>query len=288
MTQQELQGLTVTRRSERGTRPVSRLRLAGVVPGVVYGKETKPMAVAVSARELTQCLRATRGEHALVRLTIKDPAPGRGLLCKSHEIRSNKSPRAPGQARGSPPLTRPLIAQQEVEEMLRSNISIEGPPAWEHAVLVKEVQHHPVDGRILHVGFQAILLTERIRVKIPILLKGEAVGVKQDGGVLEHFLREVEVECLPTEIPAQVEADISLLKIGDTVHVRDLTPPPTGRITTDPEGVIASVLKPKAEKAEEAPAVTEPEVLREKKPEEGEAAGEAPAEAQPSPKDNDK
>jgi large subunit ribosomal protein L25 len=230
MKPQELQGLTVKRRSERGTRPASRLRLAGVVPGVVYGKETSPMAVAVSARELTKCLRATRGEHALIRLTI------------------------------------------------------EGPTTWEHAVLVKEVQHHPVDGGILHVGFHAILLTERIRVKIPIVLKGDAVGVKQGGGVLEHFLREVEVECLPTEIPAQVESDISLLTIGDTVHVRDLMAPPTVRITTDPEGVIASVLKPKEERAEEAPAITEPEVLREKKPEEAAASGEAAAGESAAPK----
>ncbi len=146
--------------------------------------------------------------------------------------------------------------------------------SWEKPVLIKQLQRDPVAGDVVHIDFHAITLTEHIRIKIPIVLQGEPVGVKQDGGLLEHFLREVEIDCLPTEIPKQVEFDISQLKIGDAVHVRELTPPAGSKIVSDPEGVIASVLAPKAEKLEEAAeAVTEPEVIREKKPEaEGEAA----------------
>jgi large subunit ribosomal protein L25 len=156
-------------------------------------------------------------------------------------------------------------------------LRLEDSTAWQQPALVKTLQHDPVDGRVIHVDFQAIVLTERIRVKIPVVLKGESAGVKQEGGLLEHFLREVEVECLPTEIPVNVEFDISVLKIGDTVHVRDVAAPTNAKILSDADGVIASVHLPKAEKAEEAAeaAVTEPEVIREKK-EEGEAA--APAE----------
>ena len=154
-------------------------------------------------------------------------------------------------------------------------LRLEDGVSWEKPVLVQAVQQDPVDGRVVHVDFHAIVLTERLKVKVPVMLKGEPVGVKQEGGILEHFLREVEVECLPTEIPSSVEHDVSAMKIGETIHVRDLAPPKNARITTDPEGVIASVQAPKAEPAaEEAAAVTEPEVIREKKEEGAEVAGE--------------
>ena len=148
---------------------------------------------------------------------------------------------------------------------------------WERAVLVKDIQHHPVDGHLMHVDFHAIVLTERLRVKVPVELKGVPVGVRETGGVLEHFLRDIEVECLPTNIPKAVEFDISQMRLGDTIHVRDLAPPADVKITTDPEGAIASVQTPKEEKPEEEAAVTEPEVITEKKvePGEGEAAAEA-------------
>lgn len=150
-------------------------------------------------------------------------------------------------------------------------LRLEDGASWEKPALVKAVQHHPVHGHVLHVDFHAIVLTERLKVKVPLILKGEPVGVKQEGGILEHFLREVEVECLPTEMPASVEFDVSAMKIGETIHVRDLTPPSNTRVTSDPEGAIASIQMPKVEKPEEeAAVVTEPEVLREKK-EEGEA-----------------
>ena len=176
------------------------------------------------------------------------------------------------------------VNQRELVRLLHSNtgehalvtLKLQDATSWEKPVLIKAIQHDPVDGHVLHVDFHAIVLTERLKVKVPVVLKGEAIGVKQEGGILEHFLREVEVECLPTEIPANVEFDVSALKIGDTVHVRDLTPPKHAKITSDPAGVIASVQKPKEEKSgEAAAAVTEPEVLREKKEETEAAPSEA-------------
>ena len=144
---------------------------------------------------------------------------------------------------------------------------------WEKPVLIKSMQRDGVTGDILHIDFHAIALTEQVRVKIPILLTGEPVGVKQDGGVLEHFLREVEVECLPTQIPKLVEYNVSPMTIGQTVHVNDLTPPSGAKFTTDLAASVASVLAPKVEAPPEAVVeAAEPEVLREKKPEEGEAA----------------
>ena len=175
------------------------------------------------------------------------------------------------------------VNQRELVKLLHSKtgehalvtLQMAGAKAWEKPVLVKALQHDPVDGHVVHVDFHAILLTERLRVGVPVVLKGDPVGVKQDGGILEHFLREVEVECLPTEIPASVEFDVSALKIGEAVHVRDLVPPANTKITSDPSGVIVSVQMPKEEKPEEAAAaVTEPEVIREKKEEVETASGE--------------
>ena len=178
------------------------------------------------------------------------------------------------------------VNQRELVRLLHSKkgehalvtLRLEDGKPWEKPALVHAIQHDPVSGHVVHVDFHAILLTEQVKVKVPVVLKGEPVGVKQEGGILEHFLREVEVECLPTEIPTGVEFDLSALKIGDTVHVRELVPPKGAKILSDSEGVIASVQKPKEEKpAEEAAApAAEPEVLREKKPE-AEAGTEAEA-----------
>ena len=174
-------------------------------------------------------------------------------------------------------------------------LKLEAEKAWEKPVLIKHLQHHPVDGSVLHIDFHAIALTEQIRVKVAIVLDGQPVGVKQDGGILEHFLREIEVECLPTEIPKQFQHDVSAMKIGEAIHVKDLAVPAGVRIMTDVESVVASVLVPKEEKPEEVvEAVTEPEVIREKKPEaegEGEAAegkGEKKAEPKAEKKEEKK
>lgn len=229
------QVLTVHSRAVMGKRPVARLRQEGLVPGIVYGHNMKPLPVAVNRRELGRLLHSKAGEHALVTLHMED------------------LPAAPGE-----PGSRAAQA---------------GGHAWEKPALVKALQHDPVDGHVTHIDFHTILLTERIKVKVAVALKGEPIGVKQEGGILEHFLREVEVECLPAEIPTQLELDVNALKIGDTVHVSDLVPPEDTRITNDPQGVVASVQKPREEKPEEAAtAVAEPEVIREKKEE-----GEAPA-----------
>jgi large subunit ribosomal protein L25 len=243
------QVLTVKRRTARGSRPARRLRREGLVPGVVYGRGTEPLAISISQRELSRLLHARKGEHALVTLRLQDlPAPA-----ASH----GEAKRAGAQAGGG---------------------------AWEKPAIVQAVQHDPVNGCVTHVDFHAIVLTERLKVKVPLVLTGEPLGVKQEGGVLEHFLREVEVECLPTEIPASIEHDVSAMKIGDTVHVRDLLQPKHVRILSDPESVIASVQAPKAEApAEEAAAaVAEPEVIREKKEPGEAAAGEEGSAEKPS------
>lgn len=152
--------------------------------------------------------------------------------------------------------------------------------AEERTVIVKDLQYDAVQSHLLHIDFNQISLRERIQVNVPLLLKGESVGVKQDGGLLEQFLRELSVECLPTDIPPHLDVEISALKIGDALHVSDVAAPPQVKVLTDAATVVLSVLPPHVEKAPEAAAAevapAEPELIRKKKAEEGEEA--APAE----------
>ncbi|MDZ7360280.1 MAG: 50S ribosomal protein L25 [candidate division KSB1 bacterium] len=141
--------------------------------------------------------------------------------------------------------------------------------------VIREVQWDPLTSRPLHVDLMGIKLTEKVRVKVAVRLVGSSVGVKE-GGILQMMLRELEIECLPLDIPEDIPIDVSSLKIQDTVHVGDVKLERV-RILNDPAQVIASVLPPKVEEAPsaEAPAEekAEPEVIGRKKEEaEGEAA----------------
>jgi large subunit ribosomal protein L25 len=155
----------------------------------------------------------------------------------------------------------------------------------ERAVLIKELQTHPVSGDILHVDFNEISLTKRIEVKVPIHSKGDAVGVKQDGGTLEHILWEVELECLPTQIPEKIEVDVTNMKIGDSVQVKDLVMPEGVTLKHELDAIVFSLVPPFKEEAAapeaavgEAATSAEPEVIKkEKKPVEGEEEAAKPA-----------
>ncbi|MCA9406557.1 MAG: hypothetical protein KC684_08465, partial [Candidatus Omnitrophica bacterium] len=99
-----------------------------------------------------------------------------------------------------------------------------------------------------------------------VVAKGEAVGVKTDGGSLEHTLWELDVICLPTNIPNKLEVDVSHLKIGDVIHVKDILLPEGVKTKHDPEAIVFSVVPPMKEEVEtEEAAPTEPEVIKEKK-----------------------
>ncbi len=144
-------------------------------------------------------------------------------------------------------------------------------------VLLQEVQRDALTDRLTHVDFHEISMTRKLRVEVPIHLVGVPVGVSQQGGILDHLLRQVEIECLPADIPERVEVDVSALEVGRHLSVRDIRLDPARfTVTTAPDIAIAAVSMPKAEEeAAAAPAegaAAEPEVLTEKKPEEGEEA----------------
>lgn len=133
-------------------------------------------------------------------------------------------------------------------------------------VLVKELQREPIRGAYLHADLYEVDLQQKIEVSVPLNFVGRAPGVEM-GGILDHPLREVSLECLPRAIPDSIEVDVSQLELGDSIHVRDLALPEAARMLSDPELPVASVVAPKAEE-EETPA-TDEEL----------AEGETPAEA---------
>lgn len=147
-------------------------------------------------------------------------------------------------------------------------------------VLLQELQRNPLTGHLMHVDFHEISMSKKLRIEVPITLVGTPIGVSQQGGILDHLLRQVEIECLPADIPEQIAVDVSGLEVGKHLSVRDIRLDPARyTVITAGDIAIAAVSMPKAEE-EAAPAAAgeaaaEPEVLTEKKAEEGEAGGEA-------------
>lgn len=151
-------------------------------------------------------------------------------------------------------------------------------------VLLKAMQHHPVKGNVTHIDFYEVSMTRKLRVTIPLRLVGEPVGVSQQGGILDHLLRFIEIECLPADIVEDIPIDVAELAVGKHLSVKDIKLDAAKfTILTGADLAIAAVSLPKAEEEVAAPAegeAAEPEVLTAKKPEDGEAAEggkEAPA-----------
>ena len=140
--------------------------------------------------------------------------------------------------------------------------------------LLKEYQLDPVKGELLHTDFFEVSLTESVRVTVHVVTVGEPIGVKRDAGILQHALREVEIECLPDKIPGKIEVDITKLELGQSVHVSDLKFEEGIEVLTDPGDVIVTVVAPVEEAApaaEAAAVAAEAEVVKKGKKEEGAA-----------------
>ena len=208
------------RREGVGKSVTRKLRQAGRIPAVYYGRGEAPVPLVVSLRDLMDLIDRAEGSNVIV------------------------------------------------------DLKVEGETGTDKKALIREIQRDPVGGNILHLDLQHISLTERITVEVPVVLIGTPTGVKDGGGILEHLLREVEVECLPTDIPSRLEVDVTALQIGDSLHVSDLK---ADRVTIKTEAgrAIAAVVPPtvleEVKPAEEAVAV-EPELVEKKKGEEAEAA----------------
>lgn len=169
------------------------------------------------------------------------------------------------------------IHRQHLGESLIYHINVldQGKKVADFPAIIKDLQHHPISDEVIHLDFTRISLDKEIEIKVQVLTRGEAIGVKRDGGTLEHTMWELDIVCLPTNIPHHIEIDVTNLGVHDAIHVRDLKLPAGVRTKHDPDSVVASVvgsMKEETGAAEgEAPAA-ELEVLKEKKKEDAPAA----------------
>jgi len=159
--------------------------------------------------------------------------------------------------------------------------------------MIVDWQYEPIKGALLHIDLKRIAMDQKLKVNVPIALVGEPAGVKQQGGILEQIWREVEVECLPSDIPNAVELNVSELVLGMVLRVSDLPANPKVKFLTDPNQPVAHVITVKEEEVPTADAVAgeaaaapaEPEVIKKGKQETDEEGAEAaPAKAEKSDK----
>ena len=143
-----------------------------------------------------------------------------------------------------------------------------------HRVMVKEYQLDPITHHLLHADFYRVNLDRKIQVPVPVLLKGESKGVKNQGGVVDFLHREITVECLPTAIPDSVEIDITELALGQAVYVRDVATSAAWLTVTEADTMLVHIVAPRAEApvadaaaAPVAAAGSEPEVIKKGKTE---------------------
>lgn len=150
-------------------------------------------------------------------------------------------------------------------------------------VILKEFQMEPLKGGLLHADFFEVALDRSLEVKVHVELRGTPVGVKTQGGILDFVTRELEIECLPMDIPEKIEVDVSELELGKHLRVSDLKLPEKLKLLTEPGVVVVHVVAPRAEEAapaaaeaaEAAPTAAEPEVIKKGRPAE-EGAEEKP------------
>jgi large subunit ribosomal protein L25 len=154
-------------------------------------------------------------------------------------------------------------------------ISLKLDGSGDTRVLVKQYQLDPITHHVLHADFYKIAMDKMLRLTIPVIVKGEPKGVKQQGGILEFIRREIEIECLPADIPEHVEVDVSELMLHQGVRVRDISSGVKWKAISDAELMLVHVIMPKAEEvaapAEAAAALVasaEPEVIKKGKKDE--------------------
>ena len=174
------------------------------------------------------------------------------------------------------------LIHHAVSENVLVDLAVKDDSRPKRLALVQEVQHHPLSGNILHVDFHEVAENEKVTIQVPVEATGEAVGVKTDGGVLEHVLFKIKVRALPKDLPELISVDVSNLKIGQAIHLGEIPAPAGVEVIGDKNIPVIAVAAPRTEEEEAAEAAAaaaatpgEVEMIKEKK-EEG-AEGAAPA-----------
>lgn len=196
---------------------------------------------------------------------VKVETTSRAATGKSAARKLRAAGQVPGVVYGAGREPQPLVVAREVLERVARmgtnvllELSVDGQlPPEGVAAMLKAVERHPVSRAPLSVDFQWVSLTRAVHVSVPVVLTGTPDGVRLEGGVLEQMLHEVEVRCLPTNIPRELTIDVSHLKVHDSVHVRDLAVPEGVEIVTDADAALATVAPPRIQVEEAVPAAAE-------------------------------
>jgi large subunit ribosomal protein L25 len=215
--------------------------------------------------------RATRGKNEARRLRVKGQAPA---------VLYGTGQDAVALAINPKDVTK--ILHSDTGHNTIFNMTVDG--SGSQSVMIVDWQFEPIKGALLHADLLRIDLQQKIRVKVPVHTSGEAKGVKQQGGILEIVAREVEIECLPDDIPAHYELVVTNLTVGQNVRASDLTLQASAKLLSNPEMVLVHVIGVRAEDAAaDAAAKAEPEVIKKGKKEDPAAAGKAAAPAAKAP-----
>ena len=228
-------------------------------------------------------------------------ATARDSFGKNEARRTRAGGRVPGvlygEGKDATPISvepRALLKILHSESGANTLISLKLGGAGDARVLVKEFQLDPVTHEILHADFYRVALDKEIQVTVPITVKGVPQGVKQQGGILEYVRREIEVSCLPLNIPEHIELNVDDLMLHQGIRLRDVATNPKWKAITDLDAMLVHVIMPKAEEvaapadaaaAAVAAAPAEPEVIKKGKKEE---EGAAPAAAAPAKEEKKK
>ncbi len=197
----------VVREGKFSKNAARRVRVAGKLPGVVYGASEPAVPVALDPKQMLRILHSDTGHNTIFDLDVA------GAKAKA---------------------------------------------------MIVDWQFEPIKDRLIHVDLKRIALDKAMRAEVPIVLTGTAAGVKNEGGLLDQVLREVEIECLPSDIPTSVEVDVSAMQIGDVIRVADLPHGGKFRFITDEDATVAhlALMKEEPATAEALAAAAEPEVAK--------------------------
>ncbi len=201
----------VAREGKFNKNAARRVRVAGKIPGVIYGAKEPSIAVELDPKQILRILHSESGHNTIFDVDVQGSSRVKAMIVD-----------------------------------------------W---------QYEPIKGHLLHIDLKRIAMDKAMLVEVPVLLEGIPAGVKTDGGMLEQVLREVEIECLPADIPAHINVDVSGLKIGDSIRVADLPHGGKFKFITDEDATVAHVTIIKEEvvatpDAVAAAAPAEPEVVK--------------------------
>ncbi|MBI4565904.1 MAG: 50S ribosomal protein L25 [Planctomycetes bacterium] len=175
-----------------------------------------------------------------------------------------------------------LIASQELERALKRGARMVDltHPQGSDRVFIKEIQYDHFGDHVYHVDFTKVAMDEMLTLDVSLVVKGKPVGVQEEGGVLDQYIRILKIQCLPSAIPDKLEIDVSHLKKDQHLTIRDIAAPPGVKLIQDPDLVVAAVTEHKEEEivpAAVTPGPTEPELIKKEKAEEVAEEGEGAA-----------